>query len=168
MLLQNNITEEQVWDLLREVPDPEVPVISVVELGVVRNVLVEGESLIVTITPTYSGCPAMKVIEDDIVSKLQANGISQIKVNTVFKPSWTTDWLTEDAKLKLKKFGIAPPEKVSAEDIFPFLKDNRAQIACPRCNSLNTEMKSRFGSTACKALHYCNDCKEPFEYFKCI
>jgi ring-1,2-phenylacetyl-CoA epoxidase subunit PaaD len=159
-------TKEQILGYLEEVYDPEVPVLSVVDLGIVRNVEVDAEGTLITITPTYTGCPAMNVIEDDIRAKLKEKGISNFSIKTILSPAWTTDWISEAGKQKLKDYGIAPPEK-SSPDI-SLLSNKSKVIKCPRCGSLNTEMKSFFGSTACKALYVCNDCKEPFDYFKCI
>jgi ring-1,2-phenylacetyl-CoA epoxidase subunit PaaD len=160
------ILAADIFELLREVPDPEIPVISVVDLGVVRKVEMKGDKLEVTITPTYTGCPAMKTIEEDIKAKLIENGYVSVQINTVYSPAWTTDWITEEAKEKLRVYGIAPPEKSSSDKNILFGKEK--SIACPRCRSANTSMKSQFGSTACKALYACNDCLEPFDYFKCI
>jgi ring-1,2-phenylacetyl-CoA epoxidase subunit PaaD len=160
------ITSDKIWAYLSEVLDPEVPVINVVELGVVRAVAVENNLVTITITPTYSGCPAMKVIEDDITSKLKEKSITNIKINTILSPAWTTDWITEVAREKLRAYGIAPPEKGTADKGVLFGKPK--VISCPYCKGKNTIMKSQFGSTACKALYYCNDCMEPFDYFKCL
>lgn len=161
------ITEEQIWNYLNEVLDPEVPVLNIVELGVVRDVKVEDASVLITITPTYSGCPAMKVIEDDIGSKLAEKGVDNFKIKTILSPAWTTDWITEEAKEKLRKYGIAPPEKTSVDKGSLFFTGPKT-VACPNCGSTNTEMKSQFGSTACKSLYFCKECLEPFDYFKCI
>jgi ring-1,2-phenylacetyl-CoA epoxidase subunit PaaD len=159
-------TKAEILDYLQEVYDPEVPVLSVVDLGIIRKVEVDAEGTHITITPTYTGCPAMSVIEEDIRAKLKEKGVSNFNIKTILSPAWTTDWISEDGKKKLKDYGIAPPEKSSPDK---GLLSNRAKvIKCPRCGSTNTEMKSFFGSTACKALYVCNDCKEPFDYFKCI
>jgi ring-1,2-phenylacetyl-CoA epoxidase subunit PaaD len=155
-----------VWNFLAEVFDPEVPVLDIVALGVVRDVQVEDNDIEITITPTYSGCPAMKVIEDDIRSKLKEKGLDNVRIKTVISPAWTTDWMTEEGKEKLREYGIAPPEKATADKNVLFGKPKI--VKCPRCRGTNTEMKSQFGSTACKALYFCNDCLEPFDYFKCI
>ncbi|MDF2449817.1 MAG: phenylacetate-CoA oxygenase, PaaJ subunit [Bacteroidota bacterium] len=161
------ITEEHIRALLSEIPDPEIPVISIVELGVVRRIhLIDDTSIELNITPTYSGCPAMKQIEDDVRKKLIENGFTTVKINMVFSPAWTTDWLTEEAKNKLQKYGIAPPEH-STEDK-SWLTGKPKSVTCPRCKSKNTRLISQFGSTACKALYQCQDCLEPFDYFKCI
>ena len=158
--------KENIYSLLHEIPDPEIPVISIVELGVIRDVVLNGKYIEVTITPTYSGCPAMKQMEDDVRKKLQEKGFENIKINTVFNPPWTTDWLTADARQKLQDYGIAPPEENTTDK--SFLTNKPKHITCPRCKSRNTMMVSQFGSTACKALYKCNDCLEAFDYFKCI
>lgn len=152
--------------LLSEIPDPEIPVISIVELGVIRKVSPQGKSIDVVITPTYSGCPAMKQMEDDVCKKLKENGFDQVNVTMVYSPAWTTDWLSDEAKLKLQKYGIAPPEESTSDK--SFLSNNPKTVTCPRCKSKNSVMVSQFGSTACKALYQCKDCLEPFDYFKCI
>lgn len=160
-------TKEQVWEFLSEIPDPEIPVISIEELGVLRNVEITNNKVIVTITPTYTGCPAMKMFEDDIEKTLHEKGIENIEINMVFSPAWTTDWMSEEAREKLRKFGISPPIKGTADKGVLFANGPK-EVPCPRCGSKNTNLKSQFGSTACKALYTCNDCLEPFDYFKCI
>lgn len=160
------ITKDQILDYLDEVHDPEVPVLSILDLGIVRKIETEGGETVITITPTYTGCPAMNVIESDIKSKLREKGIEKLNIKTVLSPAWTTDWISESGKKKLKEYGIAPPEK-SSPDI-SLLSNEPKVVTCPRCGSKNTEMKSFFGSTPCKALYVCHDCKEPFDYFKCL
>ncbi|TAL62711.1 MAG: phenylacetate-CoA oxygenase subunit PaaJ [Bacteroidetes bacterium] len=160
------LSKEQITSLLSAIPDPEIPVINIKELGVLRDVVVNGNEVEIIITPTYSGCPAMKQIEDDIISSLERNGIENVKVKMVYHPAWTTDWITDEAKEKLRKYGIAPPEKTTADK--GALMGKKRALECPRCGSKNTVMISQFGSTACKALFQCSDCKEPFDYFKCI
>ena len=140
--------------------------LTVADLGIVREVKFEGDQPVVVITPTYSGCPAMNEIEQNILKKLKAEGVENAKVKTVLHPAWTTDWMTEEGKRKLKEYGIAPPEGSSADKSVLFGKPK--QVQCPHCGSKNTQMVSQFGSTACKALHKCLDCQEPFDYFKCI
>lgn len=162
-----NLTKEHIFSLLSEIPDPEIPVITIVELGVIRDLEITDSNFIsLKITPTYSGCPAMKQIEDDVRKKLSENGFTNITINTIFSPPWTTDWITSEAKEKLRQYGIAPPEH-STEDK-SWLTGTSKIIACPRCKSQNTKLISQFGSTACKALYQCQDCLEPFDYFKCI
>lgn len=164
----NNIyTKEQVWEFLKEIPDPEIPVITIEELGVLRDVEINPQNVIVTITPTYTGCPAMKMFEDEIVSTLKEKGIDNVQIKMVYSPAWTTDWMTAEAKEKLRAYGIAPPVEGSADKGVLFANGPKVVI-CPRCNSENTTLKSQFGSTACKALYTCDDCLEPFDYFKCI
>ncbi len=157
-----------IQQVLEEVCDPEIPVLTVADLGVIREVqLAEDGAVRVLITPTYSGCPAMNVIEVNIKAVLQEQGYDRVQVVTVLSPAWTTDWLTEAGRQKLQAYGIAPPEEGSAEvDKLALFQDER-QVTCPRCLSKNTRMVSQFGSTACKSLYRCVDCLEPFDYFKC-
>mgnify|MGYP000414179287 FL=1 len=158
-------TLENIWKLLDSVMDPEVPVISIVDLGIVRDVKMQQEGVNIVITPTYSGCPAMDYIENDIRQTLGKEGFDKVVIETVLSPAWTTDWLNEKAKKKLQEYGIAPPEgSVDKSSLLADAKD----ITCPHCKSTQTEMISQFGSTACKALYKCKDCLEPFDYFKCI
>jgi ring-1,2-phenylacetyl-CoA epoxidase subunit PaaD len=159
-------TNQEIFRLLATIPDPEIPVITIEDLGVLRSVTLEGDMVHVCITPTYSGCPAMKMIEQDIVSLLKEKGIEKVKVDMVYAPAWTTDWISDEAKEKLRLYGIAPPEKATADK--SSITGKPKHLACPRCGSKNVEMISQFGSTACKALYKCLDCKEPFDYFKCI
>ncbi|MBI4947512.1 MAG: phenylacetate-CoA oxygenase subunit PaaJ [Bacteroidetes bacterium] len=159
-------SKEEILSLISEIPDPEIPVINIRELGILRDVLINGNDVEVIITPTYSGCPAMKQIEDDVISKLRAIGVENAKVKMVYRPPWTTDWITEEAKEKLRLYGIAPAEKTTADK--GALMGKKKTIECPLCDSKNTVMISQFGSTACKALFQCSDCKEAFDYFKCI
>ena len=158
--------KSKIYELLEEIPDPEIPVISIVELGVIRDVETINTKTIVTITPTYSGCPAMKQMENDVIKKLQEAGIEEIEVKTTYSPAWTTDWMSPEAKEKLRQYGIAPPEHSSIDKRTLIGIDK--VVKCPRCKSPNTKMISQFGSTACKALYQCQDCLEPFDYFKCI
>ena len=160
------ISKDQIIQFLNEIPDPEIPVISIVELGMINNVRISDEKVIVELMPTYTGCPATSQIEKDIVHYLNSKGINNVKVELVYTPTWTTDWISENAKEKLKKYGISPPLKSHTEK--GFLIGKSKKIECPRCDSNNTELISQFGSTACKALYKCNSCLEPFDYFKCI
>ncbi len=156
---------EEIWEVLSTVTDPEIPVATIVGMGIVRDVEVSSEKVTVTITPTYSGCPAMEVMEQDIRTALSDAGVSPVEVKLVHAPAWTTDWMTEETKQKLKEYGIAPPRKVSeVEQLVSIGKPE--PVPCPFCDSVNTELKSQFGSTACKAMHYCNGCHQPFEEFK--
>ncbi len=159
------ITEEQIYSLLENVKDPEVPVISVRELGVLRDVKVIDAKVLVTITPTYTGCPAMDAMKADIEAELRDAGIADFEVKQVLAPAWTTDWISDAGKAKLKAYGIAPPENTA--DIRA-LKGAQPIVECPQCGSKDTVMISPFGSTACKALWKCKDCMEPFDQFKCL
>lgn len=156
---------KEIWAYLEEVLDPEVPALTIVDLGVVRDVSLDGESCKVTITPTYSGCPAMKRIEDDIIEKLNEKGIDSVSVDLILSPAWTTDWISENGKRKLREYGIAPPENEPDKNV---LFADPVVVPCPKCSSNDTRLISQFGSTACKAHYQCNACLEPFEYFKCL
>ena len=163
-------TRDEIFEILDAVKDPEVPVLSVVELGIVRDARVEGRVVTVTLTPTYSGCPAMRVIEEDITAALAARGFSPVRIETVYAPAWTTDWLSDEAKAKLEAYGIAPPGRAAHETLVSL---TRAPVAgetprCPYCRSRNTIVKSEFGSTACKSICFCNACGQPFESFKAL
>jgi ring-1,2-phenylacetyl-CoA epoxidase subunit PaaD len=157
---------ERILAWLEEVKDPEVPVLSIRELGVLRDVEAEGDDVTVVLTPTYSGCPAMKMMEDDVVRTLARHGVSNVRVKTVYAPAWTTDWMSDEAKAKLEAYGIAPPGPAGADALVPLRR--RAPVRCPYCKSLNTVVRSEFGSTACKAILFCNGCRQPFELFKAI
>lgn len=158
------VTEKKILEILEPVSDPEVPVLSILDLGIVRNVNIEPEKVIITITPTYSGCPAMQHIESEIISILKKHDI-QASVSYTLSPAWTTDWITESGKKKLKEYGIAPPvDEVDKSVLF----SKQPKIQCPKCNSFQTKMVSQFGSTACKAHYKCLSCQEPFDYFKCL
>lgn len=161
----HELTPEDIWQLLDRVKDPEVPAVSVVELGMVRGVAEEDGAWIIDLTPTYSGCPATELIEELIVEAMEQAGIRDSRIRRVLTPAWTTDWITDTGREKLRAFGIAPPQG-SASKLT--LKGVVEVIACPQCGSDNTERLSEFGSTACKALYRCKDCREPFDYFKCI
>jgi ring-1,2-phenylacetyl-CoA epoxidase subunit PaaD len=158
--------EQRVWRILEGVTDPEIPVLSVVDLGIAREVNVTGGQVEVVITPTYSGCPAMDTITSDIRRALATDGLGTARVTTRLAPAWTTDWLTEAGRRKLEAYGIAPPAQASTDK--RLLLGGPTAIACPRCGSRNTEKLSEFGSTACKAIWRCGDCLEPFDYFKCV
>ncbi len=160
------MSRDKIYDILATVSDPEIPVLSILDLGIVREVrLTDGNDEVeVVITPTYSGCPAMDFIEVSIRAALQEHGLGQVKITTVLSPAWTTDWLTETGKAKLKEYGIAPP--VGSADKLSLLGE-KTEVECPRCGAKNTKLVSQFGSTACKALYQCRECLEPFDYFKC-
>lgn len=157
----------EVWNWLKQIADPEIPVLSIVDLGIVRDVqwTREQSELVVTVTPTYSGCPAMDVIVGEIRSSMKAQGIERMRIETKLSPAWTTDWMTEEARERLREYGIAPPTRglIAVRDIAPAAK---SVIRCPRCGSEATELVSRFGSTQCKALYKCRSCLEPFDAFK--
>ena len=158
-------TEAEIRDLLEQVKDPEIPVISIRELGVLREVTVNGDRVEVTITPTYSGCPAMDVMREDVEKALREAGVERFTVKQVLSPAWTTDWISVSGKKKLMDYGIAPPPHTS--DIRA-LKGGVPVTTCPQCGSTDTVLVSHFGSTACKALYKCNACQEPFDLFKCL
>ena len=165
-----DVSVEQVWDWLGEVADPEIPVISVVDLGIVRAVRLEGEACVVTITPTYSGCPAMQVISESVSEALRAHGIEDVRIESRLSPAWTTDWMSAAGKAALKGYGIAPPvqQAIDISGLHAGIRRRAAPtVACPHCTSTHTQLTSEFGSTPCKALYKCLDCREPFDYFKC-
>jgi ring-1,2-phenylacetyl-CoA epoxidase subunit PaaD len=161
----------QIRQILEEVPDPEVPVLSVMDLGIIREIKIPtslsgNREVEILVTPTYSGCPAIDMMKINIRMALLQHGFTDVKITQVLSPAWTTDWISEKGKDKLKAYGIAPPhptQSVCTPDSF----QEQEAIQCPLCNSYNTRLVSQFGSTACKALYQCNDCKEPFDYFKC-
>ncbi|RYE13419.1 MAG: phenylacetate-CoA oxygenase subunit PaaJ [Sphingobacteriales bacterium] len=159
MVTLPTIQEQQIWTILETVCDPEVPVLSILDLGIVRKVICMHDSIEIVITPTYSGCPAMDMIAMNIRLELAEKGFTAVKITSVLAPAWTSDWMTEAGKEKLKQYGIAAPNKQ-----FDIPVDG---VECPRCNSTHTKLISEFGSTACKALYQCQDCAEPFDYFKC-
>lgn len=167
-------SREQVWDWLSEVPDPEIPVISLTDLGIIRGVEWQGDTLVVTVTPTYSGCPATSIINLDIETALRERGIDKLRLERQLAPAWTTDWISPAGRDKLRAYGIAPPVDGTAADgrlagrISRLAGASNLVIACPRCGSTRTEKISQFGSTPCKASYRCKDCLEPFDYFKCI
>ena len=166
MLTTKKISEKEIWSILEEVKDPEVPVLTVIDLGIVREIKINDDNVEIIITPTYSGCPAMDVIKVNIQMTLLSHGLKNIKVTQVLSPAWTTDWMSEEGKRKLKEYGIAPPnpkQQVCDEKLFAAAE----AVQCPHCDSYHTHRVSEFGSTACKALYVCDDCKEPFDYFKC-
>ena len=151
-----NDSVEQIWEWLAAVPDPEIPVLSLVDLGVIRDVAWDGDTLVVKVTPTYSGCPATRVINLDIERALREHGVEKIRLARQLSPPWTTDWISDEGREKLREYGIAPP-----------VESGRA-VACPRCGSPRSEKISQFGSTPCKAQFRCRECLEPFDHFKCI
>ncbi|MES2016525.1 MAG: 1,2-phenylacetyl-CoA epoxidase subunit PaaD [Pseudomonadota bacterium] len=171
-MITRRVSDDQIWTWLGEVNDPEIPVISVVDLGIVRAVQWDGPALQVTITPTYSGCPAMQVIADAVRDALKAHGIGTVDIISQLSPAWTTDWMSEAGKNALAAYGIAPPAQkvIDISGLHAGVKRRAAPplvVACPNCGSQHTELTSQFGSTPCKALYKCLDCREPFDYFKC-
>lgn len=166
MVNTSTIAEKNIWSILAKVCDPEVPVLTILDLGIVRNVQINGEKTEIIITPTYTGCPAMDMIAMNIRLLLAEYGYKNVTVTTVLSPAWTTDWMTEEGKQKLKAYGIAPPnpkQQVCNDKLFAAAE----AVQCPYCNSYHTTRISEFGSTACKALYQCKECNEPFDYFKC-
>ncbi len=161
------LTRESVMRTLGDVMDPEVPVISVVELGIIRDVTVQDDAVTVTVTPTYSGCPAMHEIEADIRTALLGAGATSVAVRTTFAPAWTTDWIGPEAREKLRAYGIAPPGPAEQGGLITLTR-RRAPVPCPFCGSSDTKLQSEFGSTACKAIHVCSSCRQPFDEFKAI
>lgn len=161
------LSREELFAVLDEVMDPEVPVLSVVELGIVRDIEVRDDGVTVTVTPTYSGCPALKVIEQDVLSALRAYGVAKVEVKTSYSPAWTTDWMPAEAREKLRAYGIAPPGAAD-HDAPVAIGRRRPAVRCPYCGSVKTNLQSEFGSTACKAIHVCRSCSQPFEEFKAI
>lgn len=165
---------DKVWHWLADVPDPEIPVISLTDLGIIRNVAWEGDTLVVTVTPTYSGCPAASIINLDIELALRGRGVEKLRLERQLSPAWTTDWISSEGREKLKAYGIAPPIDGTAADGRLMSRVDRMSgagnltVSCPRCASNDTEKVSQFGSTPCKASYRCKDCLEPFDYFKCI
>jgi len=154
---------QRAWDAAASVVDPEIPVLTIADLGVLREVLLDGDHVEVAITPTYSGCPAMNMIALEIELALERAGFSRPKIRTVLSPAWTTDWMSEEGRQKLRAYGIAPPQASSSRRAL----FGEQAVACPQCGSENTELLSEFGSTSCKALWRCKSCREPFDYFKC-
>jgi ring-1,2-phenylacetyl-CoA epoxidase subunit PaaD len=156
------MNEEQIINILSEVKDPEIPVLTISDLGILRVVECAGDTIKIQITPTYSGCPAMEIIQEDIRTVLAKHGLDRVEIKQILSPAWTSDWMSEAGKQKLRAYGIAAPS-----DHACFLNGEDQPQSCPHCLSKNIEMISRFGSTACKALYRCLDCLEPFDYFKC-
>ena len=168
--LAEGFGEAAIWSILETVTDPEVPVLTITDLGIVRDVIIhsasDDEEIEIVITPTYTGCPAMDMIAMNIKLAMVEHSYKKVKVTSVLSPAWTTDWMSEKGKIKLKEYGIAPPnpkQQVCNNDLFAAAE----AIQCPHCNSYHTHRISEFGSTACKSLYQCDDCKEPFDYFKC-
>ena len=160
--------QQDAWDIAATVCDPEIPVLTIADLGILRNVDVTDNHVTVTITPTYSGCPAMDAIRDDLYTAFKKEGYDDVQVDLVLAPAWTTDWMTEAGKQKLQQYGIAPPTGNSKAGGHSGPIRLSLAVKCPQCSSLNTKELTRFGSTSCKALYVCQDCREPFDYFKVL
>jgi ring-1,2-phenylacetyl-CoA epoxidase subunit PaaD len=163
---------QRAWNAAAQVVDPEIPVLTIADLGVLRDVAVRDGCVEVAITPTYSGCPAMQVIAEDVEQALRARGLAQVRIDTRLTPAWTTDWMSEAGKAALKGYGIAPPvqQVIDISALTHGVKRHairQPEVACPHCGSMHTRLTSQFGSTPCKALYQCLDCREPFDYFKC-
>ena len=159
------VDKQHIEDVLRQVTDPEIPVLTIQDLGIYQGFEIEGDKIIVKITPTYTGCPAMDMIAVNVKSAMQDAGYDKVEVKLVLSPTWTTDMISEEGLQKMKDYGIAPPVEKTTDK--SFISGEKKIVPCPQCESKNTEMISHFGSTACKALYKCLDCKEPFDYFKC-
>ena len=157
--------ERALIPILNQISDPEIPVLKILDMGIVRSAIIKDDEIFVTITPTYSGCPAMDVISDDIITAFENEGY-KAKVKLVLSPAWTTDWITDKGRKALEDYGIAPP--LEAEADIEVLLGNKKLVKCANCGSTNTKLVSQFGSTACKALFQCEECQEPFDYFKCL
>lgn len=160
--------QQDAWDIAATVCDPEIPVLTIADLGILRSVETQDGKVRVTITPTYSGCPAMDAIRDDLKKAFEKEGYEDVEVNLTLAPAWTTDWMTAEGKQKLQEYGIAPPSGKSHEARHAGPIRLQMAVKCPQCASLNTKELTRFGSTSCKALYVCQDCKEPFDYFKVL
>lgn len=158
-------SRDELFQILDTVMDPEVPVLSVVELGIIRDAVAGEDGVVVTITPTYSGCPAMHEIEAEVRRAIEAEGLGPVTIRTTYAPAWTTDWIGAGARAKLEAYGIAPPQRAADDELVPLLRRQTA-IRCPYCQSLDTQQKSVFGTTACKSIWVCNACRQPFEEFK--
>lgn len=167
MVRRAALSRDELFALLETVMDPEVPVLSVVDLGIVRDAESTDDGVTVTITPTYSGCPAMREIEQSIRAVLEEQGIGPVDIRTTYSPAWTTDWISAAGREKLESYGIAPPARADQEPLIA-LRRRVDLLRCPYCKSLNTVEKSHFGSTACKSIWFCNSCRQPFEHFKAI
>ena len=155
---------DKAWEIAAAVPDPEVPCVTVADLGILREIIMDGDVVVAKVTPTYSGCPAVQFIEDEVAKALQNAGY-KARIERVITPAWTTDWITDAGREKLRAYGIAPPVRASNSKRALF---GETVVACPKCGSEQTEKLSEFGSTPCKAHYRCKDCLEPFDYFKCI
>ncbi|MDX2003779.1 MAG: 1,2-phenylacetyl-CoA epoxidase subunit PaaD [Meiothermus sp.] len=163
----SSVSSKQLWSVLSEIPDPEIPVVNVVEMGIVRDVQVSGGKATITMTPTFSGCPALAAIRESLEAAARQQGFAEVEVRTVLSPPWSTDWITPEARVKLERYGIAPPKPRRDGDLF-LIQIEHSPTRCPKCGSLNTSVKNTFGPTLCKSIHVCNACLEPFESFKAV
>ena len=162
------ITVDQIWQTLNTITDPEIPVVSLVEMGIARAVQIDGGRVVVTITPTFAGCPAMHHMREEIFEKLRAMGVEKIEVRTVLNPPWTSEWISDEVRTKLRDFGLAPPPRLSAQAIQPARLDILLMeaVACPYCGSQDTTMENAFGPALCQSIHYCRSCRQAFQRFK--
>ncbi len=160
-----DLTTDQIWQALEDVKDPEIPVVSVVEMGIVRDVVLDGDRVTVTMTPTFSGCPALDVMRRDIQARVETMGAADVVVETILFPPWTTEWMTDIAREKLRVFGLAPPPRQPAGPVPITFYDN---AICPRCGSTNTTLRNSFGPTLCRMIWYCEACRDAFEQFKAL
>lgn len=163
-MTKTTLREEELWDALQEVKDPEIPAVSLVEMGIVREVLLTGRQVVVTMTPTFSGCPALVEMKTLIKDKMLEMGADSVEVKSVLAPAWTSDWITEAGRRKLKAFGFAPPPQHGGNIVLTFFEP----VTCPYCDAQNTSLKNSFGSTLCRMIYYCNDCQDSFEQFKAL
>ena len=161
-------TVDQIWQTLNAITDPEIPVVSLVEMGIARDVQIDGDTVIVTITPTFAGCPALHHMREEIFEKLSAIGVKQIEVRTVLNPPWTSEWLSDEVRAKLQNFGLAPPPRLSTQATQPARLDIALSqtVPCPFCGSMDTTMENTFGPTLCQSIHYCRACRQSFQRFK--
>ena len=163
-MISTKLSDEQIWQALQEVKDPEIPAVSLVEMGIVREVERNGNDVVVTMTPTFSGCPALIEMKTQIKEKMLEIGADSAEVKSVLSPAWSSDWITDEGRRKLKEFGLAPPRRHGGNIVMTFFD----VVACPYCESKNTSLKNSFGSTLCRSIYYCNDCQDSFEQFKAL
>ena len=162
--MTETVSDEQVWEALQEVKDPEIPVVSLVEMGIVRDVEREDGAIVVTMTPTFSGCPALRVMERDIEARMRELGFSEVEVRTVLSPPWSSDMISDEGRRKLKEFGLSPPPRHGGNIAVTFYEP----VSCPYCDTENTTVRNTFGPTLCRAIYFCHECQEPFEQFKAL
>ncbi len=162
----SSLKPDQIWNILNRITDPEIPVVSLVEMGIARDVQIDGEKVIVTITPTFAGCPAMHYMREQIVEQLRSIGLEQVEVRTSINPPWTSEWLSDETRSKLREFRLAPPPRLNSHGNLELALSEA--VACPFCGSINTTLENSFGTTLCKSIHYCHNCHQTFERFKPI